>query len=1265
MRTPTDPAITGAGADVRPTLASAMNAPRVRGVLRALACVVVFLAVQRVLWPAPAGVLVKGVILGLLSSLLALGLALVYRANRVVNFAQAGLGVAPATVMVLLIANYGWPYPVGFVLALASAGVVGVVVYVMLIRQFFKAPRLILTVVTIGVSQMLLGLSALVADWLDGSSFTRVEPPFSFRLTISPVTFNAFHLIAAIAAPVAIVALFVFLRRSRVGLAIRATAENAERAATLGVPVERIQTVVWAVAATLSALGVFLASGVGGEALGTPGVVAGPATLLRALAAAVIGRMERLGVIVAAAVGLGMLDQAIFWHTGNGQLVEPIIFLVILGALLLRRRRGGSRVEDSDTSSWRAVAEARPVPVELAGLPEVRWTRRAVVGVLAAVALAVPWMMGPGRTNLAALVLIYMLVGLSLVVLTGWAGQVSLGHVAFMAIGAGVSGAITVHWHWDLLESFLIAAVCGAGAAVLVGLPALRIKGLFFAVTTFALAVTTSTYLLNADVIHWLPGPNDHIDRLPLLGRLAIDSERRFYYLCLAFVGIALLMIRGMRRSRTGRALMGIRDNQRAAESYGINASRVTLTAFAASGALAAVAGALFVHSQQTLDATQFGVTDSLRVFTMVVIGGLGSVPGAVIGALYLNGVTWFLVLLPDRGPIQWGVEVLATGGGLIAVLGLMPNGLGSLLYGVRDIGLRAVGRRRGLLVPSLIADAAGTRTADDAARTRKIVAPPKPQPAIRVAEPAPLLAVRNLDAGYDGVQVLFGVDFEVQAGEIVALLGTNGAGKSTLLRVVAGLTRAKRGSIELDRAALRGRATKIASCGVSLVPGGRGVFPSLTVGENLRVATWRLDGDAASAHLAMEDVLGRFPVLRRRWATAAGNLSGGEQQMLTLAQSFLRKPRLILIDELSLGLAPVVVSELMDAVRTFRDEGATVVLVEQSVNVALTIADEAYYMEKGEVRFHGPTAELLHRPDLLRSVYMEGAATRGTTRGHAEQPESPRRTSNNGPTSTVLEVAEVSKHYGGILAINGLSLRLEAGQILGIIGPNGAGKTTLFDIISGYLVPDSGAIILNGADVTSYGPDRRARLGLGRSFQDARLFPNLTVNDTIALALERSIEIKDPVAAALNLPSVADSERKIAARVAELVELMGLEAYRDKFIRELSTGTRRVVDIACTFAHRPSVLLLDEPSSGIAQRETEALAPLLRRVQVETGASLIVIEHDMPLLRDVSDELIALEFGQVVTRGNPDDVLTDPRVVACYLGTDDATVYRSGALGG
>jgi branched-chain amino acid transport system ATP-binding protein len=504
------------------------------------------------------------------------------------------------------------------------------------------------------------------------------------------------------------------------------------------------------------------------------------------------------------------------------------------------------------------------------------------------------------------------------------------------------------------------------------------------------------------------------------------------------------------------------------------------------------------------------------------------------------------------------------------------------------------------------------------------------------------LLSIRGVDAGYGGVQVLFGVDFDVAAGEMVALLGTNGAGKSTLLKAVTGLLDPTGGVVVFDgRDITHADPIAAAKLGIAQVPGGRGIFPTLNVAENLRIAGWLNRKDKRRLDAAVQQALDYFPQLNERLDTMAGSLSGGEQQMLSLAQAFIAEPKLLLIDELSLGLAPTVVRQLVDIVKAIHASGTTVVVVEQSVTVALQLAERALFMEKGQVRFTGPTADLLERPDILRAVFLGGAVNGAPARAAAR------------PTSqeAVLEVKELTFFYGGIKAVDSVDFTLHRGEILGVLGANGAGKTTLFDLISGFYRPASGHVFLGRDDVTGWSAHRRAAAGLGRSFQDARMWPDLTVRETLALALHEEAEITSTFAAMLAPPQLASSEARLGERVEELIELMSLGAFRDKFVFELSTGSRRMVELATIVARRPQVILLDEPSSGIAQRETEALGPLIHRIRDELECSIMIIEHDISLIRAVSERMMAMGLGAVIAEGRPDQVLEDSRVVESYLG--------------
>ena len=1201
-----------------------------------------------------SGAVALGVVFGCLDALVAMGLVLVFRSSRVINFAQASFGGLAAAVMVVMVVAWHVPYlaaaPVALLAALASGAVTDRVV----VRRLVRSPRLLLTVATIGVGQIVaaiqLGLPALLAKQLTAFSTYRT-PLHGIHFSIHTTYFTGDAVLAVTVVVVVLVGLAWFLGRTDLGLAIRAAADSHERAVLLGIPVATLSLVSWTLAAGLSGLGTMLAVPVEGQNLGQ---VIGPTGLLVPLAAAVIARMESLPTAFAAAVGIQIGEQVIFWSYPRSSAVDLAVFLIILVALLLQRRRMGRLA--SAMGDLLSVKQIRPVPAQLRRLASYR-AGRGVGGLLVAgLAVAVvPLALSSGQLFVAATAAIFGIVAVSLVPLSGWAGQISLGQFALAGAGAAVTGALLVHFDVDLFLALGASAVVGAAVALVIGLPALRIPGTYLAAVTMAFAVPASTYFLSQ--VYFPQVAQTDVVRPELFGKISLQSPRTFYWLCLALLVVALHLTRNLRASRAGRAILATRDNEMAAASFSISPLRVKLTAFAFSGALAAVAGGLYIVANRGLGFSGIDPELSIDVFLMVAIGGLGSTTGAVLGVVYVETMQF---LLPGYA------QLLATGAGLVLLLLVVPGGLGQIFFDGRDRALAWLARRKGIESSALWETA---RFASEETPPEDRSTPAGGVPAVP-AGAEPMLVCSGVGAAYGPVQVLFGVDMTVERNEIVGLLGTNGAGKSTLLRVISGLMPTKGGVLRFegsDLAAL-GPLQRVKR-GVVTVPGGRGVFLSLTVEENLQVAGWRARHDGGSPDAALEEALTLFPALRRRWHAKAATLSGGEQQMLTIAQALLCSPRLLLVDELSLGLAPLVVAGLLDAVRELVRRGVTVVVVEQSVNLAIELAERAVFMERGQVRFSGATSELIGRDDLLRSVFLD------TGRGPAEPTARVRQRSRSsealvgGSTASpapeapaAFAVQEVRKHFGGVLALDDVSLSVKEGDILGIIGSNGAGKTTLFDVCSGFLAPDAGHVLLGGSDVTTSSAQRRAALGMGRVFQDAKLFPALTVAEVVAVAFERHIAVRDPLLCLANMSSVRASEAEVAEGVDELLELFHLTRYRDSFVSELSTGTRRVVELTCTMAHQPSVLLLDEPSSGMAQRETETLGSLLVELQSATGTTMVLIEHDIPLVSSVADRLVCMHLGRVLCEGTPHDVLGDPAVAASYLGESDAAVRRSGA---
>ncbi len=629
--------------------------------------------VQLVFFGVPAGAWIRGVVIGLLTALLAVGMALVYRANRVLNFAQADLGYIPAALSVGLIVFSGLPYLFGLFVGLVSSVVLGAIVELAIVRRFSRSPRLVLTVATIGITQLLAVLAILIPRlWDENAASQRIDPPLDWKLTIGSFILNANDFIAMIIAPVAMLVIGLFLTRTRVGTAVRAAAERSERAALLGIPVGGLSTIVWMLASLLSFLALFLRAGILGVPLGNALSIS---ALVLALAALVIGRLRNLGTIAVAAVALGILEYGISWNAESPLLVAPFVGAAVMAALLMQRR-SSSRLDQDTTASWRLADEVRELEPAVARLPLVRAMRWGSFAVIAIALVIVPLVLRADQVIKITAIAIFAIISLSLVVLTGWAGQISLGQVGFVAIGAAVSAKATSTWNVDLTLALLIGAVAGGVAAFIVGLPALRLRGLYLAVTTLVFALSVTSWLLNDRFFSWVPG-SKRVVRPPLFGRIDVETPTRYYVYVLVVLAVVMIAIRGVRRSRTGRAILALRDNERAAQSYSISATKLKLTAFTMSGAIAGVAGGLFTHLNHSFDLSSYGAGRSLEVFTASVVGGLGSMFGAVLGAAYLRGTEWFVTAE------EW--RFLSSAVGVLFVLLAVPGGLGALVTKVRD----------------------------------------------------------------------------------------------------------------------------------------------------------------------------------------------------------------------------------------------------------------------------------------------------------------------------------------------------------------------------------------------------------------------------------------------------------------------------------------------------------------------------------------------------------------------------------------------------
>jgi ABC-type branched-subunit amino acid transport system ATPase component/ABC-type branched-subunit amino acid transport system permease subunit len=924
-----------------------------------------------------------GIVSGLVFGLLAMGVVLVYRATRVINFAVGNLGLVGVGLFVLLSEQYDVPFWLAAVAGLAAGTVWGGVVELAVIRRLFDAPRVIVLVATIGIAQLSLAvLAAYPSVDARGATF---PVPIGSDLQLGDITASGAQLTILVVVPVVALALSLFLNRTTLGRTVKASASNQDLARLVGISPKIVSTFVWATAGFLATISLSLVAAQGGSVQSLD--VLGSSTLVRALAAAVIAGMVSFPRALLAGVAIGLAQALVqFNWLDSAGLFDFLLFIAVLVAVFVQSRSG---VGEAQTFAF--TPKPRPVPARLRGLWWVRTLDRSGLVVLGIGAAVLPLIVTQTSRHLLYTTIIgFAVCALSVTVLTGWAGQLSLGQMAFAGIGAfltaGFQRGMTMNVGWGetrivnaglapltFATSATLAILITSLLAVVIGLGALRVQGLLLAVSTLAFGLAAMQYLYRQPILSGDAIGTVQFARTDFLG-IDLSSQRSFYWFSLGVLVVAVILVSRLRGSGVGRTTIAVRDNPARAASYTVPPGRTKLKTFALSGGLAATGGILLAAAIGSVPNDRFfTVEDSFLLVAMVVIGGLGSVSGALLGALWVVGLPTFF---PDNDL----VPLLASSLGLLVLLLYLPGGLTQVAFGVRDLILARAADRLG---------------------------------------PAPATGVRQLPA----------------------------------------------------------------TLGVS----------------------------------------------RARAAT--------------------------------------------------------------------------------------------DRPALSAS--------------------------------------EIVVRFGGVHAVDGATIVVGSGEIVGLIGTNGAGKSTLMNAIGGF-VPASGRVQLDDVELTGTSPVRRAEVGLGRTFQAATLFPELTVREVVSVALEARGRT-GMLSTALWLPGSVRAERAKRSEADELIDFLGLGRYADTYVASLSTGTRRIVELAGLLALDAKVLCLDEPTAGVAQRETEAFAPLLVEIRRQLDAAMLVIEHDMPMIMSISDRVYCLELGRVIAEGAPEQVRNDPLVVASYLGTDERAIARSG----
>ncbi len=905
----------------------------------------------------PGPVILFGAITGMTYGILAVGLVLVYRSSRVINFAQGAIGALGASLLGVLVVKGHVPYWIAFLGGMLLAAATGGLSEVVIVRRLRNAPQLMTLVATLGLAEFILSFSLLINGQVAaGTSFP--SPAFFPTFNVGALTVTPAYSAMLFLTPVVVIALTIFLRKTRLGLAIRASADQRDAARLAGVSAGRMSVLVWCIAGGVAAYTVSLVLPTVGYANND---FFGPELLLRALTAAVIARMTSLPIALVAGVAIGIVQEVVLWNYSSGGQFEAVLFVIILVALLLQRRRFGRTV---DTGNWAAVQPWRHPPDSFQRIWSIRNLPWITAGVVLAVAIVLPIMITAASTYIFVLMMSFGLVGLSVGIVTGLAGQLSLGQFAFAGVGAAASYYAT-RSSGNFVLGFLCAGLVAAAVSLVIGLPALRIRGVMLAVITLAFALATSYFFFSQS---WMFGGNGVQPKTPSIGGFEFDTAKRYYYLALAVLLLGLLLCRNIWRGGVGLKLKAQRDNEDGARSFSVRPTAMKLQGFLLAGFLAGIGGALYAHSLSNVGSDAFSVQSSIDVTAMTVLGGIGLIAGPLLGVLYIVGIPQFL-------PLD-SAGTAATALGWLFIILYFPGGIAHMIQPLRDQLINALARRKGL------------------------------DPEVEWAAMSP--------------------------------------------------------------------------------------------------------------------------------ATATADFSA--------SPTFLRAP----ID------------------------------------------------------------------------------------GDRGQPGVP-----------ALRVQHLRRTYGGVVAVDDISFDVQPGETIGLIGPNGAGKTTLLEMISGFVRSEGGEVWFEGRNVTSLEAARRAEVGLVRSFQDARLFPTLTVLESVALALERITPTRF-------VPSVLGfhaPERRKQERAMELISLLGLSAWRHVEVQHLSTGTRRVAELACLVALRPSVLLLDEPSSGIAERETEALGKLLLQLKNYLSMTMIVVEHDVPMITGMADRMIAMDGGQIIAFDTPESVTRNPAV--------------------
>jgi branched-chain amino acid transport system permease protein len=919
-------------------------------------------------------ILIGGIVTGAVYALLAVGYSLVFSVSGALNLAQGAFVAGGALVMYTFEHNAHLSVPLAFVASVAViTAIVAVIEWLVVRPAIVRVSHASLLMLMGGLLTAFQGAAFLIwgSDPVSLKPFTGSKPLHIGGLFVSP---QALWVLGA--AALSIGTLAWVMSRTSIGKALRATAENRIAARIVGVPTDRMILLSFMAAAVLGVIA---------------GAVIAPLTQLdfatmtsyttQGLIAVTLGGLGTIFGSVAGGLVLGIVQALVSGYVSS--LFSTAISLLVLIAIIVLRPQGilgrmrGIRADVAERASWRIYSPPR--------LPR-RWALGGGAAIVVLMFL-LPAVLGPGDMRAANITGCFCLTIIGLDLLTGVAGQVSLGQVAFMAVGGYVYGVLTVRHGVAPLVALLVGVGGSALVAAVLGAVSTRLRGLYLAIVTLAFGILVESVANGLDVTG---GPSGLVG-VPVfsVGGFAFDNDVRFYYLIWGLVGIALLLVANLVRSGRGRILRAMNGDDVGARSLGLRTPRAKATVFILSACLASVAGSLYASYFRYLSPDMVGSSKSLEVITMLVIGGMGTLVGPLVGVALL---TW----LPLISQSFANYAPLATGVLLVLFLRYLPGGL----YGAfAEILVRArgLGPRR---PPAVAAAGAAPRTGappgGDAPRFRRAAAAngsaPAPDGSAPARDDVPALRIDGLSKSFGGVDAVRDVSFDVPDGSICALIGPNGAGKSTLFNLVTNLYRPDAGTVHLRGEPITGltpdRVTKL---GLFRTFQTSRVFPQLTVLENVLVGAYRREraGYVAQAvrtpatraeERALQAEAHRLLEVMRlddRADDPVSSLSFAAHKYVELARALMAHPRLMLLDEPGAGMNDSEIEELASTLGAIHDLGHTLLVVEHNMSLVMGIADTVVVMDAGRLLARGPAPEIQQDEAVIDAYF-------GRTEAHA-----------------------------------------------------------------------------------------------------------------------------------------------------------------------------------------------------------------------------------------------------------------------------------------